>query len=35
MTILYPILLETAESGAVSAYVPGLTYEVETPHTDS
>jgi hypothetical protein len=24
MTMLYPIVLETAESGAVSAYVPGL-----------
>jgi len=24
MTILYPIVLETEESGAVSAYVPGL-----------
>ena len=24
MTMLYPIVLETEESGAVSAYVPGL-----------
>lgn len=24
MTVLYPIVLETEESGAVSAYVPGL-----------
>ena len=24
MTLLYPIVLETEESGAVSAYVPGL-----------
>jgi predicted RNase H-like HicB family nuclease len=24
MTMLYPIVLETGESGAVSAYVPGL-----------
>ena len=24
MTILYPIVLETEDSGAVSAYVPGL-----------
>ena len=24
MTMLYPIILETEESGAVSAYVPGL-----------
>ena len=24
MTVLYPIVLETEDSGAVSAYVPGL-----------
>ena len=24
MTMLYPIVLETEDSGAVSAYVPGL-----------
>ena len=24
MTMLYPIVLETEESGAVSAYVPGV-----------
>ena len=24
MTVLYPIVLETEENGAVSAYVPGL-----------
>jgi predicted RNase H-like HicB family nuclease len=24
MTVLYPVVLETEESGAVSAYVPGL-----------
>lgn len=24
MTLLYPIVLETEENGAVSAYVPGL-----------
>ena len=34
MTMLYPIVLETEESGAVSAYVPGLpVYAAADSHT--
>ena len=34
MTMLYPIVLETEESGAVSAYVPGLpVYAAADTHT--
>ena len=33
MTMLYPVVLETEESGAVSAYVPGLpVYAVADSH---
>jgi hypothetical protein len=33
MTMLYPIVLETEDSGAVSAYVPGLpVYAAATTH---
>ena len=34
MTLLYPIVLETEDSGAVSAYVPGLpVYAAAETHT--
>jgi hypothetical protein len=33
MTMLYPILLETEENGAVSAYVPGCRCMLPPIHT--
>ena len=36
MTMLYPIVLETEESGAVSAYVPGLpVYAAADSHAEA
>lgn len=32
MTMLYPIVLETEENGAVSAYVPGLPLDAADSH---